>query len=272
MGLIIFTDLDGTLLNQHDYDYTPALPALEELKSFKIPVIPVTSKTRAEVEFLCDEIDLHEPFVVENGSGIFIDSKDTRFNLSDTQARGSYRVKILGCTYQTARQALKDISASLGQPLRGFGDLSIDELHQLTGLATDDIIRATTREFSEPFVTPPNLSKQAIEETVKQHNFQVVVGDRFSHLIGKDAGKGKAVNWLISNYLVADPNDRIITVGLGNSPNDLKMLENVDIPIVIPGKKGVNPGLAPKNWQVAPDIGAAGWAKAIMDILERFVR
>jgi mannosyl-3-phosphoglycerate phosphatase len=39
----------------------------------------------------------------------------------------------------------------------------------------------------------------------------------------------------------------IITLGLGNSPNDLEMLENVDIPIVVPGCRGSHPELADRG-------------------------
>ncbi|MCU0535678.1 MAG: HAD-IIB family hydrolase, partial [Hydrococcus sp. Prado102] len=64
MKFLIFTDLDGTLLNQDDYAYEAAIPVLEKLKTQQIPVVPVTSKTRQEVETLRQEIKLEDPFIV----------------------------------------------------------------------------------------------------------------------------------------------------------------------------------------------------------------
>ena len=44
--LLVFTDLDGTLLDHHSYSHAAALPGLERLRGLEVPVIPVTSKTR----------------------------------------------------------------------------------------------------------------------------------------------------------------------------------------------------------------------------------
>ena len=51
MKQVLFTDLDGTLLDLFDYSYDAALPALEFLKKRKIPVIVCTAKTLAENEY-----------------------------------------------------------------------------------------------------------------------------------------------------------------------------------------------------------------------------
>ncbi len=42
---LVFTDLDGTLLNHDDYSWEAARPALEELQRQSIPLILVSSKT-----------------------------------------------------------------------------------------------------------------------------------------------------------------------------------------------------------------------------------
>ncbi|MEM8544408.1 MAG: hypothetical protein AAGF66_10525 [Cyanobacteria bacterium P01_H01_bin.119] len=76
-----------------------------------------------------------------------------------------------------------------------------------------------------------------------------MVGDRFSHLIGAGAGKGSAGLKLRGRYQsVLPPDSQRVTVGLGNSPNDLDMLQSVDYPIVIPGHSGPHPQLAKQGW------------------------
>lgn len=69
--LVIFTDLDGSLLNHEDYSFTAARPSIERIKTAGIPLIITTSKTRLEVERLQQEMGIREPFIVENGGGIF---------------------------------------------------------------------------------------------------------------------------------------------------------------------------------------------------------
>lgn len=265
MSIIIFTDLDGTLLNQEDYDYKPALPVLEKLKDCQIPVIPVTSKTRQEVEFLRQEIGLSDPFIVENGSGIFIPQDDRRFLVTSEEKQGNYYLKLLGCNYLQAREGLNKIAEILEKPLQGFGDLTETDIERLTGLSPTEVKLAKAREFTEPFVTPVDISTTLLEKVMTSLGFRVLLGDRFSHLLGAEAGKGKAVKWLMSNYVAENsPSDeKIVTIGLGNSPNDIEMLEAVDIAIVIPSRKGVHPGLANRGWQVAPFLGSAGWAEIL---------
>lgn len=270
MSLIIFTDLDGTLLNQEDYDYKPALPMLEKFKQKGVPIIPVTSKTRAEVAQLQIDIGLSDPFIVENGSGIFVLQEDKRWLVSTENLQDNYYLKLLGCNYHEAREILKQISADLGETLRGFGDLSPKELQSLTGLPPEEVKLAQTREFTEPFITPKNISAAAIEKTAAKYNCRVLVGDRFSHLISANSGKGKAVHWLLKHYQSSNPNKKVVTLGLGNSPNDLEMLESVDIPFVIASQKGVHPGLRNKGWKVPHSPGSKGWAEATAQIYQRF--
>ena len=101
--------------------------------------------------------------------------------------------------------------------------------------------------------------------------FKVVVGDRFSHLIGPEAGKGNAVKRLVALYQSILPaGETIVTVGLGNSPNDLDMLENVDHAIVLPGVDGPHPQLCDRGFAIAPSSAPQGWVDAVTAICQKF--
>jgi mannosyl-3-phosphoglycerate phosphatase len=69
---IIFTDLDGTLLDYSTYSFEKALPALQLLKEKDIPLIICSSKTKKEIEYYRKKLDNHHSFISENGGGIFI--------------------------------------------------------------------------------------------------------------------------------------------------------------------------------------------------------
>ncbi len=267
-ALILFTDLDGTLLNAQDYSYQAALPVLQLLKQQGVPVIPVTSKTRAEVETLIQSIGLTDPFVVENGSAIYLPRATCPFALPEGEDEGPYRVLQLGVPYVMVRAGLKAIAQEMGRPLKGFGDLSIEQIQQLTGLDATDAKQAKMREFTEPFLTPKNVEPDRLKAAAEEMGFQVVVGDRFSHLIGAGAGKGVAVQRLAELYAPPQPpGTPITTVGLGNSPNDLAMLTAVDVAIALPGADGVHPQLRDRGWRVAPAIAPQGWAAAVTEVL-----
>lgn len=270
MNLIIFTDLDGTLLNQSDYRYDAALPILAQLKQAQIPIIPVTSKTRQEVAVLRQEIALEDPFIVENGSGVFIPLHKLEVASTDSRQHNGYYRECLGCTYPQARMGLQAVSRALNTPLRGFGDLDEGEIEALTGLAPEEVKRAKAREFSEPFLTPSHIPRQDLEKAVEQEGFRVVVGDRFCHLIGQNGGKGQAVQWLVAQYKKKQPSSTWVTIGLGNSPNDLDMLQVVDYPIIIPGTQGAHRELKSMGWRVAPAPGSQGWAAIVSELYGDF--
>ncbi|WOD40401.1 HAD-IIB family hydrolase [Nodosilinea sp. E11] len=268
MACIVFTDLDGTLLNGETYAYQAALPTLAQLTKRGIPVVPVTSKTRQEVAQLRQDVGLHDPFVVENGSAIYIPLDQDQFALPSGDDVDGYRVVQLGCNYVTARAGLKAIAQDLGRPLKGFGDWSIDQVVQLTGLSPAEAKQAKARDFTEPFMTPKNVPADQLREAVEAMGFRVVIGDRFSHLIGAEAGKGNAVQQLVKFFQTNNPEAQTIaTIGLGNSPNDLDMLENVDYPIVLPGAHGAHPRLADRGWPIAPAPAPEGWAMAVENAL-----
>jgi mannosyl-3-phosphoglycerate phosphatase len=271
---IVFTDLDGTLLNHEDYSFEAALPLIEELRHKEIPIIPVTSKTRQEVETLINKLGLNAPFVVENGSGIFIPCGYEGFLISAQEIIGNYVLVNLGCTYKEVRQGLRTVEKNLRRELKnqniqlqGFGDLSIGEIQSLTNLSSVDAEQAKAREFTEPFIPPEGVPEKILEQVVEDSGFRVLLGGRFYHLLGARAGKGNAVDWLVKQYQASNSGSEITTIGLGDSPNDLEMLNFVDIPIVVPKKDGVHPKLKDNGWTVAPSPAPEGWAVALKKTL-----
>lgn len=72
--LLIFTDLDGTLLNSHTFEWQPAAPWLTRLHESGVPVILCSSKTAAEMLQLQTTLNLQGlPLIAENGAVIQLD-------------------------------------------------------------------------------------------------------------------------------------------------------------------------------------------------------
>ena len=70
-NLLVFTDLDGTLIDHDTYDWTPAKPAIEALKKFSAGLVLASSKTAAEMGPLRAKIGANRwPAIVENGAGV----------------------------------------------------------------------------------------------------------------------------------------------------------------------------------------------------------
>ena len=66
---LIFTDLDGTLLDDR-YDVSGAAAAMDRVTELGALVVPVSSKTRAEMTLLREQQRIPTPFIFENGAGL----------------------------------------------------------------------------------------------------------------------------------------------------------------------------------------------------------
>ncbi|MGB9835454.1 MAG: HAD-IIB family hydrolase [Candidatus Saccharicenans sp.] len=167
--LVVFTDLDATLLEQGTYSFLEAWPALKRLKKLKIPVIMTTSKTRAETEAMARKLRLNHPFIVENGGAVIIPKgyfASSYFKILGLRpiSRDRYEVIPLGTPYRKLRKALARLGKKISIRLVGFGDLTADQIAALTGLKKNEARLAGQREFDEPFFLDDNPAIQMLEE------------------------------------------------------------------------------------------------------------
>jgi mannosyl-3-phosphoglycerate phosphatase len=270
---LIFTDLDGTLLDHLTYSFQPALPALNALKEKGIPLVFCTSKTRAETEKVRRRAKNTHPFIVENGGAIFIPegyfplkSDLTTASVREVEKDEKYQVIELGTPYAHLREVLSKIQAQYPGQIRGFGDLSVDEIAKLCDLSPEEASLARQREYDEPFVLDEESLKTKIQEDARLSNLQVTRGGRFYHLMGAN-DKGKATLNLIEIY--RKQFEALKSIGLGDSLNDLPMLAAVDIPVLLPKANGrYDSSVKLPGLTFAKNTGPAGWCDAVLQILQ----
>lgn len=272
-GLLIFTDLDGTLLDCDNYSFKPALPALREIKKRKIPLILCSSKTRAEMELYRKSLKVDDPFMSENGGAIFIPEHYFSHLPSGLKKKGRYRVWELGTPYLKIREKLRKVSAQLKLKVRGFGDLKAKEISSLTNLSLSEARLAKKREYDEPFYFPQEPKKGGIKQAEREFRkvgLSLTRGGRFFHLTGGN-DKGKAV-LLLNRLYKTNRGEGLLSIGLGDSWNDLPLFKSVDIPVLTRKKDNSCEGDILKKLPViiAPGIGPGGWNRAILDLLAKF--
>jgi mannosyl-3-phosphoglycerate phosphatase len=149
--LVLFTDLDGTFLDGRTYSFDESLPASREAKHRGVPVVYVSSKTRAEIEEIRAATGVGDPFIVENGGAVYVPMGYFPFEIDRSTRRDGYDVIELGVPYQRLVAALDDIRERLDLPLVGFSDLTEEEVAALTGLPPSTAALAKRREWDEPF-------------------------------------------------------------------------------------------------------------------------
>jgi mannosyl-3-phosphoglycerate phosphatase len=267
--VIFFTDLDGTFLDHDTYSFADSLPALRLAVSGGSPVVFCSSKTRAEIEPVRDRLRLADPFIVENGGAVYVPGGHFGFDIGASRFRDGYDVIELGTPYETLVQRFRKIREALPFSLIGFSDMPAEEVSEDCGLSLSEAQRAKQREYDEPFriLRAAAADIPQVLRKFQEAGLRVETGGRYHHLHGRN-DKGLAVRILSDLYRRADRS--VFTVGLGDSLNDVPMLENVDLPILV--KKpdgGYDPAVLERLPQVrrADGVGPCGWAAAIMEIL-----
>jgi mannosyl-3-phosphoglycerate phosphatase len=261
---IVFSDLDGTLLDARSYDFSAAQPAINFLKKSGIPLVLCTSKTHPEVIALRRRLQIDDPFVVENGSAVFF-PPDYFGSLDEAmESYGEYQAIVLGKTYAQILAFLSELKNTFDLRVRGFKDMDLQAVQHFTGLPAKEAELARKRFFSEPFVLEKGADlPDEVKDKIKSAGFRLLRGNRFFHLLG-NSDKGLATRRLIGLFKKKWQVDQLTTMGIGDSMNDLEMLREVDIPVLVKKPDGNHQqGIELDNLLLTQGIGPEGWREAI---------
>ena len=220
----IVSDVDGTLMD-HFYDLTPAKETINWLQRLGVPVILCTSKTKSEVKIIRDDLNLKDPYIVENGGAIYGEYTD-----------GKEWEIILGKSYSILEKILNSLSENINFKLRPLNTLTDDEATDLTGLEGESLNLMRDRHWSMPFLNPPQTFDEDLKRLCEIYDVDIFRGNRMSHLLSKNSNKGLAIKKLLNK----NNNLNVEIIGLGDSPNDLPLLLNSNYKVVISGNKGPN--------------------------------
>jgi mannosyl-3-phosphoglycerate phosphatase len=266
MNLLVFTDLDGTLLDHDDYACDAARPALDLIRRRRVALIFTTSKTRREVERLQADLQIREPFIPENGAALFFPAGYRHFKIENGVRDGAYTVLRLGAAYAEMRRFVGAVRERFG--VTGFGDWSVAEIAARTGLPLETAAMARMREFTEPFLIEDPRRIGELAAAAAAQGFQITAGGRFFHLIGSGQDKGRAVR-RCAEIFEKNTAGGLVTVGVGDSANDIPMLASVDIPILIPHPDGTYETVELPRLVQAGTPGSRGWNEAVIRLFDR---
>ncbi|MBU1628134.1 HAD-IIB family hydrolase [bacterium] len=270
--LLIFTDLDATLLDHHTYSFEPAKEAIELAKNMGIDIIFVTSKTRAETELYRKRMDIQKSFIVENGGALFVPKGQFEQEVIGEVLPiiDKMHLKIFGTPKKKLIQVMDEIKSISHLKIRCMSEMTIDEISEITFLSLKESELARMREFSEPFQIMGNFSKSdenVLFDLIRSKGLDVTRGGRFYHLMG-DNDKGKAVIYLLKIYKKHFQRD-ILSIGIGDSRNDIPLFKSCDIPIAVqrPGREYNNELIEETHPYLSGGVGPSGWNKGIIKVL-----
>lgn len=257
---LVFTDLDGTLLDHHNYSHAAAQTALDALAVLHIPVILNSSKTLSEIEFIARDIGLDSPRIAENGSLIAYPKTG--------------EIKILGADYASICDCLKRLRATQGYQFTGFNDWSAAQIAEVTGLDNEAAARAKNREASEPLLWQDDEGKlDAFKAQLAEQGLSLKRGGRFWHVMGQ-ADKVMAMQYLVDQQQSEQQTGELATkplvIALGDGPNDKDMLAAADIAVIVYNPDGTVFDLPARDTQrqIRTTLaGPDGWNATIMQLL-----
>lgn len=255
--LIVFSDLDGTLLDHETYSYTAALPALDELKRRNIPLILASSKTAAEIVEKRQELGFSGfPAIVENGSGVL----EPEGSATDIDDDSDHR-RLIGI--------LDSLPLRLRENFSGFSDWNVDEIVEHTGLPASAAEKAACRRYSEPGLWwSSDEERDEFIALLEKKGITARQGGRYLTL-SFGASKADRMREITARYKVGDRSPCILA--LGDAPNDIEMLEAADIGVVVanphiaplPELDGENIGRIVRTMEPGPE----GWNRAVLRIV-----
>jgi D-glycerate 3-kinase len=258
---LISTDLDATLLDD-TYSWDAALPALKLLAEKEAVLVLNSSKTVSEMQELAIELAAScglsgAPLVAENGGVLAVPEKD------------GYRIECLGRSRADILAVAHALREAEGYDFRGFADMQPEELVELTGLSRDAATLAMDRQATEPILWNDTEERWAeFFQTLEKEGIKAVRGGRFIHLMGPtDKADGMAA--ALDYFQSLEPSRVWKVIALGDSPNDLGMLNAADLAVVIKNSAH-DSSLQPAAVQCIfpPHEGPRGWNEAILYLLE----
>jgi mannosyl-3-phosphoglycerate phosphatase len=242
--LVIFTDLDGTLLEEDGSLSGEVRDLLDVLRPRGVHVVPLTSKTRIELCQWLEELGGERWGSFENGAGLVTPSG----------------IEILPGAIEVARLRvlLRGVREEARLPISLVEEMSDEELVERTGLPLPWIPLVRAREFDLPFCAPEDSKGEISRALERREGTRLMKGNRFWYLLGRH-DKADATRLLMERLRPAT------TIGLGDSWNDAGFLRLVDHPVLVPRGAGVDEALkaALPGARVAPAPAGAGWAAAV---------
>ncbi|GAB5413108.1 MAG: mannosyl-3-phosphoglycerate phosphatase-related protein [Congregibacter sp.] len=261
---LVATDLDGSLLDHDTYSYEPARATLDLLEQLRIPVVLASSKTRAEMLELREEMGNEHPFIVENGAAIFVPERYFLRQPEGTVCRDGFWVRELVPAREHWQPALSQLAAKMPESFCSFAEAGVEGISSMTGLSPEKAALANEREYSEPVQWRGDEEQLArFLHYLQQQGARVMRGGRF-YSVGGQSDKGEAWQWLRQQYALASDASRVYDLTIGDGGNDVPMLEIADRALPIPAQGRPLPALQRSEDVItAQGFGPEAWAQGV---------
>ena len=257
--VLIFTDLDGSLLHRDTFKFDEIKDYLKQLISKGIFIIPNTSKTEKEILEFNNELGSSLPYISENGSainGLDLLNSNLPKELILSREKDSL-IKIFE----------KSVPVNLQNKCKWLSEMDKKKQSLIFGLEDDKLKMALDRKYTIPFLFEGNKSERnELSKIVKNKGLALQEGGRVINLTDK-VNKAKALQVFVRFF--KKNNKNVKTIAVGDNYNDLDMLKTSDFPCLVFNDKFTLDEIPIKNLITTNKPSPEGWADVIKKALEK---
>lgn len=258
--LVVFADVDGVLGDLHGGAFfADAAATLKPLRRDDVPLVLCSSRTRAELEAIQQELGIRHPFVCESGGAVFIPGGYFGFNVPGARDLAGYEAVEYGRPYADVVQMLRRTAERLAIRIVGFSDMSVEEVARDCHVPLLQARLAKLRQYSERFrVLDSNESTRSrLVRGLNTTRLRCVTGERYDY-VGAPVNTSLGVNLLCGLYQHADEN--VLTVGIAGRMAGDTLLRQVDRRVTMSSDDPARGG-----------VDAVRRAEAIVDIADELL-
>ncbi len=222
-SLIIFTDLDGSLLHRETFKFDSIKDYIKDLINNEIIIIPNSSKTEKEIEKFNEELGVELPYISENGSLI------SGLNLINS----NFPNKII--LSREKEELLEIFNLKVPEKIKNkcllISKLDKKKQEKIFGQKDDRLNDVLSRKYTLPFLfNGEKKDKNRLIKILSANSLTLQEGGRVSNLCD-NVNKVKSMNKVIK--ILKKTKNKIKTIAVGDNYNDLDMLKNCDIPCLV---------------------------------------
>ena len=258
--ILIFTDLDGTLLNRDTFEFGTIKEYVKYLLSKNISIIPNSSKTEAEILEFNSELGEDLPFISENGAAV---------HNMDLINQSLPKKIILSREKNELLKIFKSkINDKLISKCKFVLSLKESEKSKIFGLTGEKLNSALKREFSIPILFEGTKNEKIdLSQLIKNNGLTLQDGGRITNLCDKTS-KALAMKNVIRIFKKTEKQNLSI-IGVGDNLNDLDMLKNCDIACLVFNDKFKLERINIDNCLVSKKPAPEGWQEVVNLALDK---
>ena len=222
-SLIIFTDLDGSLLHRDTFKFDTIKDYIKSLDNRGIIIIPNSSKTKTEIEKFNEELGMELPFISENGSAIHgLNLVNSNFPNKIILSRDKEELLKIFKTKVPKRLLSKCVQ---------IFKLDKKEQEKIFGQKNERLKDVLNRNYTIPFLfNGDTAEKNNLIKILNSNSLTLQAGGRVLNLCD-NVNKVKSMNRVVK--ILKKIEEKIKTIAVGDNYNDLDMLKNCDIPCLV---------------------------------------